>query len=70
MNAFAIVDAKGSIVITVANYPIGSLQRQAVNQLAIYPDQASADGQMVEWADEGLDVTGYKVVQVAVSVTP
>ena len=60
MNAFAVVDPKGNVVLA----EIGGIP-----QFAVYQSNADAASSMVEWADEGVDLTGYKVASVTIAVS-
>ena len=60
MNAFAIVDKDNEIVIAVAG--------DEMDSLCVFPKQTDADNQMVEWNDEKLDTSGYRIVNVVITV--
>jgi hypothetical protein len=60
MNAFAIVDKDNNVVSVV--------EGDEMESLCIYPKQTDADNQMVEWNDEKLDTSGYRIVNVSITV--
>lgn len=63
-TAYAIVDQRSSIIV---DWPSDVLPPGQIRQYSIFPDQASAASQMVEWADEKIDVSQFKIVPVTVT---
>jgi len=60
MNAFAIVDKDNNVVI--------ALDGDEMESLCVYPRQTDADDQMVEWHDNNTNTTGYRIVNVSITV--
>ena len=60
MKAYAIVDKDNNVISVVDG--------DEMESLCVYPKQTDADNQMVEWHDNNTNTTGYRIVNVAITV--